>query len=55
MKRILSALLNLPIRVKLIGTNMFLLLLIVIFIFIYYPTQQKVQLERELNNKLVDK
>ena len=33
---------------------MFLLLLIGLFIFIYYPSQQKKQLQRELHNKLMD-
>ncbi len=54
MRRIIGAFLNLPIKLKLIGTNVFLLLLIAVFIFVYYPTQQKRQLERELNNKLMD-
>ena len=50
----MHAWMNLPIKLKLIGTNMFLLLLIGLFIFIYYPSQQKKQLQRELHNKLMD-
>ena len=54
MERTRHAWMNLPIKLKLIGTNVFLLLLIGLFIFIYYPSQQKKQLQRELHNKLMD-
>ncbi len=44
---------QLPIRVKLLSSSAFTLILISIFIFTYYPNQQRLQVKKALENKVM--